>query len=310
MNIKHAQYIMEILRGGSITNAAKTLHVSQPALSQTVKAVESFVGAPIFLRNTTPVTLTEAGKKYIEAAKRIITINTNLRHEVADLKQEERGVLHLGIPIQRAMEILPKVVGPFFHAYPHVRLEIKEAGSNITEEALLDGEVDVAVLTTAPVQEELNYKLIETERVVLVVNKATQLAQEYADGKSISITAAKDENFIAITEGHNVRRVQDGLFTSNDMFPRTILETSSIEVGKKMVLDTPSVFICPDVYLDQDFRNKNRCNIYPIKGVDKKRYCYIAYRKDFYLRKYAQVFMDFILKAEKNNEKRWENDGD
>ena len=55
MNVKHAQYIMEILKEGSITGAAKALHVSQPALSQTVKAVESFIGAPIFLRNKMPL---------------------------------------------------------------------------------------------------------------------------------------------------------------------------------------------------------------------------------------------------------------
>lgn len=70
LNLKHAQYIMEIIKEGSITNASKTMHVSQPALSQTIKAVEKYLGAPIFLRNTKPIVLTEAGKKYIAAVKR------------------------------------------------------------------------------------------------------------------------------------------------------------------------------------------------------------------------------------------------
>ena len=48
MNLKHAQYIMEIIKEGSITNASKTMHVSQPALSQTIKAVEKYLGAPNF----------------------------------------------------------------------------------------------------------------------------------------------------------------------------------------------------------------------------------------------------------------------
>lgn len=58
LNLKHAQYIMEIIKEGSITNASKTMHVSQPALSQTIKAVEKYLGAPIFLRNTKPIVLT------------------------------------------------------------------------------------------------------------------------------------------------------------------------------------------------------------------------------------------------------------
>lgn len=55
MNLKHAQYIMEIIKEGSITNASKTMHVSQPALSQTIKAVEKYLGAPIFCGTPTPL---------------------------------------------------------------------------------------------------------------------------------------------------------------------------------------------------------------------------------------------------------------
>ena len=296
MNIKHAQYIMEILKEGSITGAAKALHVSQPALSQTVKAVESFIGAPIFLRNKMPLTLTEAGKRYIEAAKRIITINTNLLNEVNDIKQEESGVLHLGITMQRAMEILPKVIGPFFKAYPYVRLEIAEAGYAETEANLLSGDLDVAVLTTVPTREELNYQLVETEKVLLVANKNTEIAQRIPNGKSILVTEAKNEKFVSITKEYVIRRIQDRLFASNDISPFIILETSSIEVGKKVVMNTDTVFIAPDVYLDEDFLTKNKCNYYTLKGVERKRSCYVCCRKDSYLRKYAQDFIELILK--------------
>lgn len=98
MNLKHAQYIMEIIKQGSITNASKTMHVSQPALSQTIKAVEKYLGAPIFLRNTNPIVLTEAGKKYIAAVKQVITISSNLLHEVADIQYEGYGPFGWGFP--------------------------------------------------------------------------------------------------------------------------------------------------------------------------------------------------------------------
>lgn len=63
LNLKHAQYIMEIIKEGSITNASKTMHVSQPALSQTIKAVEKYLGAPIFLRNTKTHRAYRSGEK-------------------------------------------------------------------------------------------------------------------------------------------------------------------------------------------------------------------------------------------------------
>jgi DNA-binding transcriptional LysR family regulator len=294
MNLKHAQYIMEIIKQGSITNASKTMHVSQPALSQTIKAVEKYLGAPIFLRNTKPIVLTEAGKKYIAAVKKIMMISTNLLHEVSDIQYEGRGTLRLGIPIQRAMTMLPRVMPVFRQRYPHIKLEIKEAGSNITEKACLNGEVDVAVVTTTPSNDELSYELVETEDVVLVANRLTMLAQRVEPGTPIHITEAKGESFVSITEGHNARRIQDTLFDIYEIKPHIVLETSSIEVGKRMVNSMETVFICPDVYLDRYFMEQANCVIYPLLGIPNKRYCYVCVRKDAYLSPYARAFINLI----------------
>lgn len=131
LNLRHAQYIMEIIKEGSITNASKTMHVSQPALSQTIKAVEKYLGAPIFLRNTKPIVLTEAGKKYIAAVKKIITISTNLLHEVSNIQYEGYGTLRLGIPIQRAMQMLPRVMPVFRQRYPTSNWKSRKQGATL-----------------------------------------------------------------------------------------------------------------------------------------------------------------------------------
>ena len=60
MNEKHMQYVLTVLKEGSFTGAAKKLYVSQPSLSQIIKAAEANLGAPIFNRNTDPITLTPA----------------------------------------------------------------------------------------------------------------------------------------------------------------------------------------------------------------------------------------------------------
>lgn len=69
MNEKHMQYVLTVLKEGSFTGAAKKLYVSQPSLSQIIKAAEANLGAPIFNRNTDPITLTPAGALYVKAAQ-------------------------------------------------------------------------------------------------------------------------------------------------------------------------------------------------------------------------------------------------
>lgn len=83
-----------------------------------IKLVETNLGTPIFNRSTDPITLTYAGEKYIEAAKQILTINNNLQKEIDEINHEDHGCLNLGIPVQRAMQVLPYVLPRFMKKYP------------------------------------------------------------------------------------------------------------------------------------------------------------------------------------------------
>lgn len=82
MNEKHIQYVLTIVQEGSFTAASKKLYVTQPSLSQTIKLIERDLGTPIFDRNTTPISLTSAGQKYVEAAQKVIDIRRDLQEEI------------------------------------------------------------------------------------------------------------------------------------------------------------------------------------------------------------------------------------
>ena len=97
MNIRHIQYVLAILREGSITAASKKLFVSQPALSQTLKQIEQDLGAAIFDRTTDPISLTYAGQQYVDAGLQVLDIDRNLRARIAETKKELHGRLRLGI---------------------------------------------------------------------------------------------------------------------------------------------------------------------------------------------------------------------
>ena len=118
--------VLTVLKEGSFTGAAKKLYVSQPSLSQIIKAAEANLGAPIFNRNTDPITLTPAGALYVKAAKQISTISTNLAKQVEELSNEEFGRIRLGISVQRGMELLPYLYPRFKSRFPHVELELHE----------------------------------------------------------------------------------------------------------------------------------------------------------------------------------------
>lgn len=299
MNIKHAQYMLTVLQEGSITSAARKLYISQPSLSQMIKLVENNLGTPIFNRSTDPITLTYAGEKYIEAARQILTINNNLQKEIDEINHEDHGVIRLGIPVQRAMQVLPYILPKFQEKYPYVNMDVQEHGSATTEALVLEGGVDLACLTTYPKHEELEYILVETEELVLLTSKNSKIAKRIPDGTPIDITEAKDEIFVNIKPGHSVRTTQDRLFIQKDIQPKVLFETMSIEVGKRTAIACDAVMICPQNYIGMSPELLPECVTYPIIGIENKRNFYICHRKDRYLTKYMKDFISILTDEEK-----------
>ena len=294
MNEKHMQYVLTVLKEGSFTGAARKLYVSQPSLSQIIKAAEANLGAPIFNRSTDPITLTPAGALYVKAAKQISTISTNLAKQVEELSNEEFGKIRLGISVQRGMELLPYLYPRFKSRFPHVELELHEQGSATMEESVLEGSVGIALLTTFPKYDELVYDLIQKENMVLLVNKACALAERIRPGTPIDIREAADEVFICSRQGHSARTILDALCAARNMKPEIGLETISIEVGKYVVATSPVVMACPDAYADTENSLLSPYYTYPILGVENPRHFFACYRKDLYLTKYMRYLLELL----------------
>ena len=86
MDTKQIQYILKVAECQNITRAAEQLFVSQPALSHFISKAEEELGAKIFNRGTTPLTLTQAGERYVKTAKMILSLQESLKQEIENLK--------------------------------------------------------------------------------------------------------------------------------------------------------------------------------------------------------------------------------
>lgn len=293
MNMKHIQYVLTVLREGSITGASKKLYVSQPALSQTIKQIEQDLGAPIFDRTTDPISLTFAGQKYVDAAQQMLDIDRNLRAQIAELKDEIHGRIRVGISVQRGLQLLPHVIPEFARQYPFVKVELIEHGSDTLERMTAEGQCDIALVATTEKPNKLNYVLIENEQVVLMAARSTDLAHRFADGTPIEITEAQHEKFVSMRSGHSVRLVQDRLFERHHIQPNILLETGNMEAGKNVAARSNAVMLIPQVYITSlDLQLRVQCH--PILNSDYERHFYLCYRKGLYLTKYMEDFARIV----------------
>lgn len=290
MNMKQALYFKTIAKYGTITAAAKQLYISQPSLSQTLRQIEDEVGTPLFDRSTSPFHLTYAGERYLKAVEAMLEIDARLKAEIESIRHEDGGRLRLGISVTRAMQVLPDVIPIFSKEYPNVTLELTETASANLEGLLQKGEVDLALAATEPSEVNITYELIEKESIGILAGKDSNIAGKISSGTPITLRDVEKEDFVALDNSHSSRIIQDRLFRRYNFHPRILLETSALEVGRRVALKSGACMVLPDVYADSFVFSQGGA-FYPLADYDNHRHFYACYRNGENVKKYVRDFI-------------------
>jgi DNA-binding transcriptional LysR family regulator len=257
-----------------------------------LRQIENDLGVPLFNRTVSPFCLTYAGEKYLQAADIILAANQRLENELQEIKQENSGRLRLGISVQRATQVLPLALPQFARQYPNVSIELTEKGSAHLEEMVHQGQIDLAFAAIESTSPHLAYELIEMEIIGVLAGKASPLANVVPSGTPITPEVAQDETFINLKVGHSIRVVQDKLFRRYGLHPHILLETDSLEVAKRVALESGACMLCSNIYVDQMV--KQRGAFYPLKDYENHRHFYACYRKGERLPRYTSEFIRIV----------------
>lgn len=143
MDIQALRYFVEVATQGGFTRASRTLHVTQPAISRMVKALEEELGAPLLVRERRRVKLTDAGRIVLERAKAVQESLRLIEEEVAEVAALRRGRIRIGMPPIVGVTYFAPLLAEFHHVHPGIALELREEGSHQVEALILSGELDV-----------------------------------------------------------------------------------------------------------------------------------------------------------------------
>ena len=212
MDSKQIQYILKVAECQNITRAAEQLHVSQPALSHFISKAEEELGAKIFNRGTTPLTLTQAGEHYVKTARMMMALEENLKQEIDDLNNSRDGEIRLGLSDMRATSLLPFALPEFRRLYPNVTIKTVESGSRTVEDNVRNGVVD------------LGARVLYDEELLLVSSE--DLPCERGNVRPwVDIEEVTGRDFALLTGDNRLRRAVDAVFLEHGVKPRTVMES-------------------------------------------------------------------------------------
>ena len=120
MDFHHLKYFVEVADKKSFSKAARTLHISQSAISRTIKALEEELGVVLFMRNAKAVELTDAGTIFLSHAKRVVFMFEHLKTDFENEFKLEQGTVLIGLPPITGAPIFANLLGAFKQEYPQI----------------------------------------------------------------------------------------------------------------------------------------------------------------------------------------------
>ncbi|MGD2405696.1 LysR family transcriptional regulator [Bacillus velezensis] len=144
MELRTIKTFHTIVQSGSFYKAAEILNYSQPTISMRIKQLEQDVGAQLFERGK-KLKLTRAGRLFHERAGQLLAQYEVLDHTLADIRQGQAGLIHIGISEPTASLIFPAVLRGFLDDYPDMSVNVSVDDANTCSRKLLQGAIDFAV---------------------------------------------------------------------------------------------------------------------------------------------------------------------
>jgi len=173
----HLVVIREVERQGSLTAAANALHLTQSALSHTVRKIEQQLGTPIWDREGRGLRLTQGGQYLLKLANRLLPQFELAEERMKQYAKGERGTLRIGMECHPCYQWLLKVVSPYLSRWPDVDVDVKQKFQFGGIGALFGHEIDLLVTPDPLHKPGLRYEPVFDYEQVLVVSARHALAQ-------------------------------------------------------------------------------------------------------------------------------------
>ena len=201
MQLNQLRYMVCVAEEGRFTKAAARLHVAQPSVSSAISALEQELGAALFHRERSEVTLTGAGQVFLPWARQVLADCEAGTAAVRDLLGLRRGRLDLGSTPSLTTNLLPPVLAAFHASHPGLDLTLHEAGSQDLVDRLEKGEMDLAVVILPVDRPWVETTALKQEELVLAVNRG----HPYAQRRSVRVADLEHVPLVMFKDGYDLR---------------------------------------------------------------------------------------------------------
>ncbi|MGD0498735.1 MAG: LysR family transcriptional regulator [Bryobacteraceae bacterium] len=288
MELYSLQVFLTIAAEKSFSRAAEKLLRTQPAVSLALQRLEQELGEKLIDRSGKDLPLTDAGRAVLVYARRFESLRREMINSLAELRDHSAGTLVIGANESTSLYLL-RHIERYRELHPKVKVQVRRSLSSRIPNELLDGNLELGVISYDPGDERLKSKVIFIDALAFVVSPRHRLSRR----KAVSIAELASENFIA----HNVvspyREAVLREFQSRKVPLHMDVEMPTIETIRKMVQADMGVAFLPRMCVEEEIEQKTLREV-RVKELHVERKIRLIYPTRRELSHAARAFLDVV----------------
>jgi len=234
MDLTLTHSFVTVAQAGSITDAAEQLGVTQSALSRRIQQYEEQLGAQLLSRSRKGIELTDIGRLALTEGQRLLSTFAKLKEEIALHQGLEGGTVRIGGGATAVSFVLPPAIAAFQQAHPKILFQLKEAGSSEIADDVVNGRLELGIVTLPLQSRELEVQSLTNDDIVLVARNDHPLAKR----KSINAQALAAQGFVSFEADTALRNLIDNAVRNIGVEINVVMELRSIPSILRMVATT------------------------------------------------------------------------
>lgn len=295
MNIDFELYRVfnEVANTGNITAASERLHISQPAVSKSIKSLEEQLGGALFVRTKRGVILTEEGRQLHNYIKTAVEYIRNAEHKFSDMVNLDVGTIKIGISRTLVKCYLLPYLEVFRKNYPNVKIEIVTNMASELVPKLRDGLIDMVIanMPMKPQNDIIIEKLIDIQDIFVV-------SRDYnIDSYDIDVHDLNKYSLILQPRGNNTRDYLDNVMAKNNVYLNPEMVLASYGLVEDMTKIGYGIGYVVEEFVEEDLKNGDLIKINTKPSVPP-RFIGLITKKDTIPSFAAKKLIDLLKKAD------------
>ncbi len=293
MNIQQLEYILAVDQFRHFAKAAEHCRVTQPTLSMMIQKLEEELGIKLFDRNTQPVRPTPSGRKVIDQARIVLQQTALIKDIVNEEEQSLKGTFRLSVLPTIAPYLLPRFFHQLGEEHADLDIRVQELQTAPTINALLNGDIDAAIIASYPLEQQLQGETLFYEEFFAYVSPNESVFKN----ELIRTSDINGERLWLLDEGHCFR---DQLMRFCQMEKVKIHQAAyrlgSMETFMRMVESGNGITFIPELAVHQ-LSDEQKKLVRPFAIPKPTREIVLITRKDFIRHSIGKILIDSIKKC-------------